>query len=361
MLNNYSKIEHSIFGVHKLIDFLILDVFCKANNQSCYSKLNDDLKSLYDNPNSDWFRNSIEEIYNIIKDIENDRDNLKLIYENNNKIEFLCTNPKEILRLESLSNNLVDKIKPFFKELYNKILSWEFIKNKYGTKKEYYNDLILKSDFNFCPCCGFGLIKHTSNKGHSAFDHYLPLVHYPFSAINFDNLFPLCNDCNSDNKGSKDILLKGAKIFYPFNTIHPIIEINIKIKEKNLLSLFRKNNIEIEEISKEELEVNYQNIFEYSEELESWNLIFDINQRYFEQVKSNGKYWLDNFSKRYNRDKGKNSFDEIIDNVCDESEYEQFYFLKKSFLQSIKLHNASFQEAINEVTGDSIIKKTNLK
>ena len=170
---------------------ILLDVFCKANNQSCYSKLNDDLKSLYNNANSDWFKNSIEEIYSIIKDVEDDRDNLKLIFENNNKIEYLCFNPKEILRLESLSENLVDKIKPFFKELYKRILGWEFIKNKYGTKKSYYNDLITKSDLIFCPCCGFGLLKPISNKGYSAFDHYLPLAHYPFSVINFENLFPL--------------------------------------------------------------------------------------------------------------------------------------------------------------------------
>jgi hypothetical protein len=357
MLKTYTKIEHSIFGVHKLIGFLVLDVFCKANHQSCYSKLNDDLKSLYNNVNSDWFKNSIEDIYNIIKDIENDRDNLKLIFENNNKIEYLCSNPKEILRLELLSGKLVEKLKPFFKELYKKILSWEFIKKKYGTKKEYYNALKLKNDFGFCPCCGFGLIKHTSNKGHSAFDHYLPLVYYPFSAINFDNLFPLCNECNSDNKGSKDVLLSGEKIFYPFNEIHPIIEIDIKIREKDLFSLFRKNSIEIEEISKEELEVNYINIIEYSEELRSWDLIFDINQRFFEQVKSNGKHWLTNFSRRYNLDKDRNSFDDIISNVCYESEHEQFYFLKKSFLHSIRLHNDSLVEAMNEVSGDYLIAK----
>jgi len=350
MLNTYSKIDHRIFGIHKLIEFLVLEVFCQGNNHSCYSKLNDNLKELYNNPNSDWFKNSINEIYSIIKDNESDKINLKLIFENNNRIEYLCSNPKNILRFDTLSTDLLDKIKPFFKELYKRLLSWEYIKNKFGTKKEYYNDLITKSGFNFCPCCGFGLIKHSSNKGHSAFDHYLPLVHYPFSVINFDNLFPLCNDCNSDNKGSTDVLLNGLKIFYPFNDIHPMIEIRIKIKEKNLLSLFRKNNIEIEEISKEELEVNYINIVEYSEELKSWNLIFDINQRYFEQVKSNGKYWLDNFSKRYNKDKNRDSFEDIIDNVCDESEHEQFFFLKKSFLQCIKLHNTSLIEAMNEVT-----------
>lgn len=360
MLKTYSKIEHPIFGVHKLIEFLVSNVFCIADNKSCYSKLNDDLKLLYDNVNSDWFKNSIDEIYSIIKDSENDKSNLKLIFENNNKIEFLCANPKEILKLDLLSEKLAVKIKPFFKELYKRFLGLEFIKSKYGTKKGYYNDLILNSEFIFCPCCGFGLIKHISNKGHSAFDHYLPLVHYPFSVINFDNLFPLCNDCNSDNKGSKDVLLKGKKVFYPFNAVHPLIEISIKIKEKDLLSLFRKNNKEIEEISKKELEVNYQNILEYNEELQSWNLIFDINQRYFEQVKSNGKYWLENFKKRYNKYKAYSSFDKIIDDVCDESENEQCSFLKKSFLQSIKLHNASFIEAMNEVTGDSIINKNTI-
>ena len=38
------------------------------------------------------------------------------------------------------------------------------------------------------------------------YDHYLPKKHYPFSSVDFNNLFPMCHTCNSKAKGQLDTL-----------------------------------------------------------------------------------------------------------------------------------------------------------
>jgi len=351
MLYNYQKIEHKIFKVQDLIRNLVVEVICKADNNDCFSKLKPYpiLVKLYENNRSDWFKTSIENIYKQSKKMDdNERAKLIDVFDNNNNIEYLCLNPTKRLPVSSIKQEVSVLLVDFFLELYKKFLSWKDVFSEFGTKKEYYDDLIWDYEFNYCPSCGYGIIKNVYDKGHSAYDHYLPLKHYPFSAVNFNNLFPLCTDCNSDSKGEKDILMKKKKIFYPFNNNHPKIDFNVTVEPKSLFKYINKK----ERINKTELKINVVCDSKYEEELESWDYIFEIGKRYFGQVAQNGKSWLGDVLEKQR--KSKSTIVKSFDTIIHDDSNKHLGFLKSPFLSELKDYD-SLIEAINESSNSSKI------
>ncbi|WP_299978642.1 hypothetical protein [uncultured Pseudoteredinibacter sp.] len=51
----------------------------------------------------------------------------------------------------------------------------------------------------------------------ASYDHYLPKKHYPFLAVDFNNLVPCCQKCNEKAKGEKDLLENGGNRVLAFN------------------------------------------------------------------------------------------------------------------------------------------------
>jgi len=45
----------------------------------------------------------------------------------------------------------------------------------------------------------------------ASYDHYLPKAHYPFLAVDFNNLIPCCDVCNEDFKEEKDMLVNEGR------------------------------------------------------------------------------------------------------------------------------------------------------
>jgi hypothetical protein len=354
MLRVYKRIDHKIFRVQDLLKFLVEEVFCKADRQICYTKLkgNSILKKLYENDDSDWFKTQTENIYKQCKKLTDDeKDILREVFERNNEIEYLCNNPSKRKPLTLLSSKISKSIIDFFKEIYDRLLEWVDIKNEYGTKKEYYDDLIWENGFNACPCCGFGNIKTVYDRGHSAFDHYLSIMYYPFSVANFNNLFPLCTDCNSGAKSSSDILKKNKKVFFPFSSIHPEITFEANVDSKNLFKFLAKVKKE-ERINDNDLKLTIQCDVVYKEQIESWDDIFGINQRYFGQIATNAIAWMDDVRGK-RRESGK-PLQECFDAIIRDDSNKPLGFLKSPFLSELKKYN-SLIEAIEEVSGSSKI------
>jgi len=356
MLKAYQPIRHKISGAHKLLEFLVLKVWCKADNKSCESKLNANLKALYDNSHidDDSFKKPVKKIYSICKGLSvAEIKAFKKAFVTNNKIKELCNDPSKAIPLATLNNDLADEVIPFFKTLYKSFMSWKFIKDTYGTKKEYYDKLITKNGFKFCPCCGFGTIKTIYDKGHSPYDHYLPLKHYPFSVVNFKNLVPLCTECNSDYKGETDILKAGKKVFYPINSSHIEINIDYAISSNSFRYIIIKTN-STNKLSRKHIEV----LFNVSgEEINSWDSTFDIKSRYFGQVANNRESWLNDVRETY-RDSDINTptFEHAFDKVIKSDANKYQGFLKSPYLNRMKSFS-SLIEAMEEVTGDYRIQK----
>ena len=264
MLKVYKSISHDIYKAHNLIEYLVNEVWCKADETPVENKLNNTLKNLYDNGRLKNFRTDVEEIYNICKSLDkNEKLAFKTAFENNNKVEELCDGSIKAIALSTLNKKLVEKIEPFFKGLYINFLGWKDVNEYSGNKKEYYDELNLKNGFKECPCCGYGDIKTFNSKGRSAYDHYLPQKHYPFSATNFDNLVPICTDCNSDEKGENDVLKYGTPIYYPFAKNHPRIEINVEVDKKALNKLIEPTDNLEDKVNEKEIKVGF-NLFEYA-------------------------------------------------------------------------------------------------
>lgn len=352
MFRVYTRFNSDIFKAHDLIVYLVCEVWCKADRQRYRTKLNAELLELIDA--HDWFDEHVKKIYKIAKDLTLDQKNdFKNAFLNNNKIEELCNLDLPIIELSSLDETLVKALVLFFKELYTKFLGWELIYNKYGKKKEYYDELILQNEFVFCPCCGFGDIKTYNQDGHSPFDHYLPLKHYPFSAINFNNLFPLCHTCNSSYKGETDILKDGKKVFYPYSIKHPDIKVSTKLEKKSLGKLITKTTDLANKISSDDMLLG---LIPDNDQISSWDTIFKIKTRYLGKIADHRISWLDDVRAMYRKPHIGGSYEKAFDEVITDDSNKYLGFLKSPYLQNLKSYS-SLLDAMIEVSGDHLIKK----
>lgn len=353
MLKVYKSISHDIYKAHNLIEHLVNEAWCKADNKQCKSKLNNELKVLYED--QPWLQEQIKTIYKVCKSLKTqEKEDFKTAFAHNNRIEELCDGKITPIALNTLNKDLVKVVKPFFKELYKRFLGWKAIRDAYGEKKTYYDELNVKNGFIVCPCCGFGDLKTIYSKGRSAFDHYLPQKHYPFSSTNFNNLVPICTTCNSDEKGEVDVLKEGKPIYYPFAKNHPSIEVSVEVDKKALKKLIEPTDELKNKITKSEIKVDF-NLKD--DKTQSWDRVFDIKSRYFERISSNRIGWLTKVDKHYRKYKEKvndysveNAFDDVIE--CDSD--DQLGFLKAPYLESLK-SNSHLVKAIGEVSGSSKI------
>jgi hypothetical protein len=353
MLKVYKPIQNNIYKAHNLIEHLVNEVWCKADNQQCKSKLNDELIALYEE--QPWLKEKVEKIYDVCKTLTlQEKEDFKNAFAHNNRIKDLCEGTIKPIVLNTLNSDLLKAIKPFFKKLYTKFLDWKTIKKNYGDKKAYYDELNLANSFIECPCCGYGDLKTFNSKGRSAYDHYLPQKHYPFSATNFDNLVPICTTCNSDEKGEVDVLKGGKPIFYPFAVNHPAIEITVDVDKKALQKLIEPIDDLKSKITKSEIKVDF-NLKD--DRVESWDNIFDIKTRYFGKVADNGAGWLkkvNSFYREFKNQVDNYSIEKAFDNVIELDSTDLLGFLKSPYLKSLKSHS-NLLKAIEEVTGNSKI------
>ena len=58
----------------------------------------------------------------------------------------------------------------------------------------------------------------------ASYDHYLYKKNYPFSAVDFDNLFPICHTCNEKAKNEKDIV---RNVDQRVPAFHPYIDAEV--------------------------------------------------------------------------------------------------------------------------------------
>ena len=141
-------------------------------------------------------------------------------------------------------------------------------------------------DKEICPFCAISLMKGEDSSTREAYDHFLPKALYPFNSLNFKNLAPMCNECNSSpNKGSKDPIFNGAirrKAFYPYTSSDIDIQISLT------LSAARKDDINAGSINLDIFSIKY------SEEVNTWKSIFGIDERYKRvcSSKAGGLEWI---------------------------------------------------------------------
>lgn len=357
MLRAYKSIEHDFKKAHELIEYLVYEVWCKADATPVITKLNDTLKKLYEDGRLKTFKANVDEIYTICQGLDEDEKTaFATIFQHNNRIPELCAGGIKPMALSTLNKELREKVKSFFEGLYTGFLGWKTVCDTYSDKKSYYNALITQNDFNECPCCGYGDIKNEYSKGYSAYDHYLPQKHYPLSTTNANNLVPTCTECNSDEKGEDDILESGQPVFYPFDPAHPNIEESITVTvASKALDKFTEKDRTKRDFESSEIAVDFTLA---DDRIASWNTTYGIKTRYFGKVAINGKSWLDQVRALYrlyaDEIPGYN-MERAFEGVLKVDSDKQLRFLKRPFLGHLKSDHAPLLRAIIEVSGDSRI------
>ncbi|MCB9268950.1 MAG: hypothetical protein H6561_05210 [Lewinellaceae bacterium] len=310
----YQYINHEIEGLQEMLDFLFYEVWCKAVGEFDADKLDGHprLQQIYiDLGNTDgvaatFFNSHVENIYaEFLKFDEYQITQLKEGYKNNNNIEGLCKDktiqpllykqievdhPDLAKLFNSFYGNLYGSTSPFnlviFGDLKNKLIPDHYFKFMEANKRE------------VCPFCGLLHLKANNHGCREAYDHYLPKAIFPFCTINFKNLAPMCNECNSSYKTTKIPIEKSIPVededtrklaFYPYAEDSPTIEFKIQINTTDINSL-TPDDILIEVTSAG-----------YEEQIESWVRVFGLEERYKASLCSpdDGKAWVNSIIEGY--------------------------------------------------------------
>ncbi|MGZ4074717.1 MAG: hypothetical protein ACXWL2_05175 [Candidatus Chromulinivorax sp.] len=225
--------------------------------------------------------------------------------------------------------------KTLFIKLYEGVLKGQFFQPIYGTRLDHYHEFkkYKTNDYEFCPACGLVEMKTYADDLADQYDHYLPKDIYPFSSVNFENLAPICTDCNSLLvKGDKDILSYTGKVFFPFDETHKSISIKLKIKKNNL-----------DDLSKIEWDISYSNADNKDAEIEAWLKIYNIEGRHKTHVTGSINRWY----KFYN--------DYMIDKESIEDQPD-ITRRKNSYLRKLKNRKALEHIALSEILDDTAVK-----
>ncbi len=302
MLFAYQYINHSMEKIQDFIDYIFYEVWCKAPTCTDYSfdlynnkpELKEVVTAFHysSTKEGDFFNAKIEEIFLIFKTLNPDEIcQLKIWYLSNNNIKGLCNNdptvaPSTYSDVTQLNAGLGNALKIFFIRLYSKdLLSLKALSDKIGLIDEHYKEFVKKNKKGKCPFCGLYDIDNEYVHTREAYDHYLPKSKYPFSSINFKNLAPICNKCNSGNKGTKDPLHdtdgNRRKSFYAYNSIPYTLEIGLTLNSNDIANLTPQN-----------ITITF-GPDSLAEELKTWNELFGIEERYKAKCCSaDAKYWI---------------------------------------------------------------------
>lgn len=364
MLFNYTYVTHEIEKFQKYSDFLFLKVWLKARGDFGSEKLArcPELKKIYEELGNDdgvsatFFNSSIENIYKeFLKLGKSQRKELKRWYLINNNIHSLCVNsnknPITYKFIETKYPNLSKLLKSFYEKLYGSKSPFNLV--IFGDldkiKKDHYKKFIIDNfdgHEGICPFCGINSIKGNDHTKLEAYDHFVPKGTYPFNSINFKNLAPMCHECNSSYKLENtpliniDPLTKNStrrKAFYPYSKDKWNIDLKVSI-----------NNPDINELKKEEIQIS-ANCNKRDQELEAWNEVFGIEERYKAKLlaKKFGKNWyikvvegIHNARKKLNNEHLTiTQWCDYLLSECEEDLIADCNFLKKPFLEECKSKN----------------------
>lgn len=262
-----------------------------------------------------WHRGSLNsslklnaEFESVFSDLQSeDQNSIQRIYDqvrNNNDIEEICNDINfQIDETINWSTPIGIKIKNLLDRLYA-ALDHAVFKLPGCTlqpKKSYYNKFI-EANKIVCPFCGMGKYPNRRGKARSDFDHYINKGTYPLSAANTKNLIPMCDLCNQDYKGTKDIITNNGHrtiAFYPYGDI-PTIDFRINCINEP---------VDIDDKGKWEVLLQSDDA-NTNQKIENWNRVFEIKKRIIEEIEEFYEEWMIKFYEDFFTEK-LNSTDEL--------------------------------------------------
>ena len=344
MLFPYKYVPHSMEKMQGYIDYIFFELWCKAPSREYDESLFDkniELKELIadfyytETKGGRFFISKLLEIYELFTGLsKKEIAQLKKWYKANNNIEKLCsrarqTRPVRYAEFNEFNNNLSSKFAEFFKRLFDQeMLGLKSVTSKIGSINDHHKKFTTANSKEKCPFCGLNSIKGPHHSRREAYDHYLPKSIYPFNSINFCNLAPMCHECNSSYKLSKDPIHdsrgKRRKAFYSYSLHQPEIRVNVQIRKPD-----------INELNLEDLEVTID-CDGHDQEVDTWMELFGIEERYKGKClsESDGKYWIIQLYEARNRGQSIQEILESIKSIAKKYPYSDTNFLRKPYLEA---------------------------
>lgn len=340
MLKPYKYKHSEIHKVQSFVNHVILDIISRA------PKISDKVfssnlvlpkyRKLIDEVNAEYILNPLSEAYLICKSLKS--ENLKVLKKavhNNNKIRQLCNGelePVQYSEISKINTDLSKHLKIFCDFIYDQSINKAPFYNKYEKIGDYYKKLVGRS--SICRFCGINKVLTEFHSKRSALDHYLPRQYYPFNSVNFRNLIPICDICNSKyklgentlfetlNKGMKNETQKRVKAFYPFRRDIPDIKISIKFN-KAYTSMVEPKDIEIE-----------LSCIGFQEQVESWERMFGIKENYKAEccTEEMYSYYEEQYMAEVNYDKTHIQYIDMLS----KNKFGDMNFLKIPFLEALQ-------------------------
>jgi hypothetical protein len=347
MLFNYRYVNNSIERFQVYLDHLVKEVWCKATGAFSLDLLHPELKLIVedifndDAVTKDHLDGPIKRIYELFRTqlSADQRQQVSRWYDHNNDIEALCAccpdkPPATYANIRAINTDLESALKAFCKSLFTDIIHLKAVASRIGDIDAHYTAFVAENKEGKCPYCGYGDIKGSHNTRREAYDHFLPKGTYPFNSVNFRNLAPMCNECNSAYKLAKDPTrnidpIRGKtegvqrKAFYSYATVATGITVTMTLQTKDVINLLPKDI---------ELQITAPGC---EEEVEAWKDVFGIDERYKAKLcaKNDGIAWIGHIvDEAENGDVTRDQLLALALRAADRSPYDSANFLKKPFL-----------------------------
>ena len=242
----------------------------------------------------------------------------------NSNVRDLCNNTAlNPVKFDALPNTMQVLLKGFLTMLWEDFPQNLLLEADCGTVQEHFNSFVSGTHQQalVCPFCGLNKLKTSESINRDAYDHYIPKAFYPFISINFQNLFPICHECNSDEKKATDTLYHGAvrrQVFYPFATTYNPDQLSISVVPTQNYNPVNLKTLLYDIDWYYSLALNGNGDIR----LASWDDIFHIKRRYRENVLVYQTEWYEEILLRYKRELAKGtSFQNFKDEIIDDANY----------------------------------------
>lgn len=326
MIYTYKQLSHPIQGLHVELVYFFEQLFRSAPQHYDETTLltHDFIKIVNKSPISLKANLiAITEGYYLLTSSE--KKIIREAFYANCQIQKLCIDTKlNAIKFKAIKNvNYCKLLKDFLTTLWEDYPQNKFIEKKFGTVLIHFNDFLNPSHQKalVCPFCGLNKLKPSGSINRNAYDHFVPKAMYPFVSINFQNLFPICHECNSDEKKDIDTLYfknKRRKLLHPADSKYNGQKLSITVipKEsystKNLKTLLTDINWEFA--------INLAG--KVDTRLLAWDDIFKIKRRYREHIKIYQTEWFEQLQVRYKRELKKGtSFKSFKDEIKEDTQY----------------------------------------
>jgi hypothetical protein len=207
-------------------------------------------------------------------------------FNDQNKIALLLSCQCNCEAITDLPLDIREPVKLLFKYAFE-LLSDRNLE----IRDKHYHQIYKSIPSHICPFCGDENLSPLGSQGsrREALDHYLLKDSYPFAAANLRNLVPMGYKCNSQYKNTKDLLYKidgtRRRAFDPYN-YHTTIAVSLDDSQP-FAGIKGELNAPL---PKWQIDFGSN-----SEEIDTWNDVFYIRDRYSSMLNDEFKSWFEFF------------------------------------------------------------------